>query len=189
MVGGTDEQDLGQIHAHVQIVVQEFPVLFRIQGFQQGGGRVSLEGGADLVDLVQHDHRVGHFRVFQCLHKFARHGADIGAAMPFDLGFVTHATHAESIELAAEGVGDGMADGGFAHARRADQQENGTADFALEGAFGQELDDTVFHVVETIVVTVQNAAGSGQIEMVLRRHAPGHLGQPVQIIAGNAVFR
>ena len=189
LVGGADEQDLGQVHAHVQVVVQEFPVLFRVQGFKQCGGRVALEGGADLVDLIQHDYRVRYLRVLQGLHKFAGHGADVGAAVALDFGFVAHAAHAESIELAAEGVGDGMADGGLAHARRAHQQEDGAADFALEGAFGKELDNSVFHVVQAIVITVQDAAGLGQIEMVLRRQAPGYLGQPVQVIAGNAVLR
>ena len=36
LVGGADEQNLGQIHADIQIVVQEVAVLFRIQCLQQG---------------------------------------------------------------------------------------------------------------------------------------------------------
>ena len=120
LVGGTHEQHLGQVHAHVQVVVQEFLVLFRIQGFQQGRGRVALIGAADLVDLIQHDHRVGHLAVFQGLHEFTGHGADVGAAVAFDFSFIAHTADTEPIKLPAKGIGHRTADGGFAHPRRAD---------------------------------------------------------------------
>ena len=120
LVGGTHEQHLGQVHAYVQVVVQEFLVLFRVQSFQQGRGRVALIGAADLVDLIQHDHRVGHLAVFQGLHEFTGHGADVGAAVAFDFSFIAHTADTEPIKLPAKGIGHRTADGGFAHPRRAD---------------------------------------------------------------------
>src|SRR5690554_6643989 len=180
---------LDRVHAHVQVVIQEFPVLFRVQGFQQGRGRVALVRAADLVDLIQHDHRVGHLAVFQGLHEFTGHGTDVGAAVALDFGFIAHAAHAEPVKLPAQGIGYRTADGGFTHPRRAHQQQYGTTHFAFEGTFGQELDDTVFYIVQAVVVPVQNAAGFGQVEVVFGMHTPGHLGNPVQVVAGNAVFR
>src|SRR5690606_20085240 len=123
------------------------------------------------------------------LHEFTGHGADIGAAVAFDFGFIAHAAHAEPVELTAQGIGYRTPNGGFTHPGRAEQQQDGTTHFALEGAFGQELDDTVFYIVRAVVVPVQHAAGFGQVEVVFGMHTPGRLGNPVQVGAGNAVFR
>ena len=105
-------------------MVQEVAVLFRVQRFQQGGCRVTLEGGADLVDLIQHDHRVRNLGILQRLNKLARHGADVGATVAFDFGFITHAAHAEAVEFPAQCVRHGMAYGRLANARWAYQQED-----------------------------------------------------------------
>ena len=167
LVGGADEQHFREVHAHIQVVIQELLVLFRVQGLQQGRGRVALVRAADLVDLIQHNHRVGHFTVFQGLHELAGHGADVGAAVALDFCFITHAAHTEAVKFPAQGIRHRVADGGFADPGRADQQQYGTAHFTLESAFGQKFDDAVLYVVQAVVVPVQNLAGLGQIKMIL----------------------
>ena len=124
LVGGTDEQNLGQVHAHIEIVVQELAVLLRIQGLQKGGCWITLERRTNLVDFIQHDHRVCHFRIFQRLDKLTGHGADIGAAVALDLSFIPHATNAETVELPPQCIRYGMADRRLADARRAYEQQD-----------------------------------------------------------------
>ncbi|MNZ58594.1 hypothetical protein D3C78_766080 [compost metagenome] len=170
-------------------MVEEFDVLFRIEGFQQRRGRVALVALAHLVDLVEHDHRVHHFDVFECLHQFARLRADVGAAVALDLGFVAHAAKAETVERPAQGFGDGFADAGLAHARRADQQHDGAADLAFVGADCEKFEDAVLDVVEAGVVFVQHLARVLEVEFVLAVHAPRHRGRPVDVIAGHRIFR
>ena len=57
-VGRGDEQDLGKVEGHAQVVVGEGVVLLRVEDLQQGRGRVAAEIHADLVHLVHHEHRV-----------------------------------------------------------------------------------------------------------------------------------
>ena len=57
-VGGSDEQHLGEVIVQIQVVIVESSVLLGIEGFQQGGRRVTLEVGSELVYLVQHHHGV-----------------------------------------------------------------------------------------------------------------------------------
>ena len=167
LVGGADEQHFREVHAHIQVVIQELLVLFRVQGLQQGRGRVALVRAADLVDLIQHNHRVGHFTVFQGLHELSGHGADVGATVSLDFGFIPHAAHAETVELPAQGIRHRMADRGFTDPGRADQQQYGAAHFALERAFSQKFNDPVLYIVQAVMVPVQNLAGLGQIKMIL----------------------
>lgn len=51
-VRGTDEQHLGQVHRHVQVVVQEVGVLLRVQEFQQSGRRVAVDTSEQYKELV-----------------------------------------------------------------------------------------------------------------------------------------
>ena len=187
-VGRADEQHFGQVQAQIQVMVEEIDVLFRIKGFEQGRGRVALEALTHLVDLVEHDDRVHHFDVFEGLHQLARLGADVRATMAFDLGFVTHAADTEAVERSSQGLGDRLADAGFTHARRADQQHDRTAYRPLVGADCQKFEDAVFDVVEPRMVGVEHLAGMLEVEFVLPEHTPGQRRCPVQVVAGDRVF-
>ena len=189
LVGRADEEHPREIHAHVEIVVQEFAVLLGIERLEQGGGGIAQIGGPDLVDLVEHDHRVGHAGFLERLDEFARHGADVGAAMPLDLGFVAHAAQAEAIEATPQRPGDGAADGGLADTGRPDQQQDGAGDLAADAGERQEFDDALLDVLQPVVILVEHCPGVIEIEIVLGQPAPGHAGQPVQVVAGDRVFR
>ncbi len=188
-VGGTHEQHLGQVQAQVEVVVEEVDVLLGIEGFQQRRGGIALVALAHLVDLVEHDHRVHHFDVFQCLHQLARLRADVGAAMALDLGLVTHAADAEAVERSTQGLGDGLADAGLAHARRPHQQHDRAADLAFVGAHGEEFEDAFLDVVEPGVVLVEHLARVFEAQLVFAIHAPRQGRGPVQVIAGDRVLR
>ena len=160
-------------------MVQKVVVLLWVQHLQQGGGRVALIGRADLVDLVEHDHRVGGAGVFHGLEKLAGHGADVGSAMALDLCLVPDAAHGEAVEASTQGVGDGASNGRLAHPGRADQQDDRAGDLALHNAHGEELKDTVLHVREAVVVPVQHPSCSPQVQLVLGVAAPGQQGDPI----------
>ena len=187
-VGGAHEEHLGQVQAQIQVVVEEVDVLLRVQGFQQCRRRVALEALAHLVDFVEHDHRVHHLDVLERLHQLARLGTDVGAAVALDFGLVAHAADAEAIERSAQGLGDGLADAGLAHARRTDQQHDGTADFTFVGAHGKEFDDARLDVIQTGVVLVEHLACMLEIQLVLAVDTPWQGSGPVQIVACDGVL-
>ena len=68
-VGGGQEDHIGQIQLDIQVVVPEGVVLRRVEHLQQRRGRVAPVVGAELVHLVQQDHRI--------------HGAGVGDR-PYD---------------------------------------------------------------------------------------------------------
>ena len=53
-----DEQHLREVEVDLEVVVAERVVLRRVEHLEQGGRRVAPPVAADLVDLVEHDHRV-----------------------------------------------------------------------------------------------------------------------------------
>ena len=57
-IGRSDEEHLGQIVLHVQVVIHEHVVLFRIEHFQQRRRGIAAEIHRHLLDLIQHEHRI-----------------------------------------------------------------------------------------------------------------------------------
>ena len=120
-----DEHHLREVEIDVEVVVAKRGVLLGIEHFQERRRGVAAEVGTQLVDLVEHEDGVIGAGFSDPLDDPARHGGDIGAAMPADLGLVVHATQADPHELAAQGLGDALAQRRLARARRAAKQRIG----------------------------------------------------------------
>ncbi len=70
-VRGRDEHDPRQVERHGEIIVAERRILFRIEHFEHGRGRIALDAGAHLVDLVQHHDAVARAGLAQPLDNIA----------------------------------------------------------------------------------------------------------------------
>ena len=99
-------------------------VLARVEHFEQRAGGIAAKIGAELVDFVEHDHWIARAGAAEFLDDAAGHRADVSAAMAADFCFVANAAQAHPSEFAAERIGDGLAETGFADARRAQKTEN-----------------------------------------------------------------
>ena len=113
-----------QVELDVEVVVAERVVLRRVEHLEQRRRRVAAPVGADLVDLVEHDHRVHRPGVAQGADEPARQRADVGAPVAADLGLVADAAERHAHELAAERARDRLADRGLAGAGRPDQRQD-----------------------------------------------------------------
>src|SRR6185437_14297600 len=100
-------------------------------------------------------HRLG---VAQRADDRARHRADVRAAMAADLGLVSDAADREPRELSPERPRDRLAERGLADAGRPDEAEDLAGGILLELRDGEMLDDPLFHLVEVIVVLVEDLA-------------------------------
>ena len=163
-------------------------VLRRIEHFEQRRRRIAAPVGAQLVDLVEQDHRIHRAGIAQRAHQPAGQRADIGAPMAADLGLVPHAAERHPDELPAGGPGDRLANRGLAGSRRADQRQNGARPAIVgETALGaqladrQILGDALLDVVEAGVVGVEHLPRVLRVEALLGSLRPRHGEQPVEI--------
>ena len=108
-VRGRDEQDFGQIQVHLEVVVAERMVLRRIEHLEQRRRWIAAPVAADLVDLVQHDHRVACPSLFQSTRDAAGQRTNVGTAVATDLGLVVNSTQRDAGELPTERAGDRLA--------------------------------------------------------------------------------
>ena len=163
-------------------------VLRRVEHLQQRGRRVAAPVGADLVDLVEQDHRVHRSGVAERAHEPPRQSADVGAAVAADLSLVTYAAERHAHELPVERARDRLADRGLAGSGRPDQRQDragalvlGDAALLAELAHREVLDDPLLHVVEPGVVGIEHLARVNGIEPLLGALAPRHREQPVEV--------
>ena len=172
-VGRGDEQHLAQVERHLEVVVLEAEVLLRVEDLEQRRGRVAPEVHADLVDLVEHEHRVVRAAGLDALDDPAGQRADVGAPVAADLRLVVDAAEAHADELAAHRLGDGLAEARLADAGRADEQQDRAADRVREAAHREVLEDALLDLLEAVVVLVEDLGGLLDVEAVVRGHVPG----------------
>ena len=72
-------------------MIAEGKVLLGIEDFQQSRRRIAAVVGADLVDFVEHEHRVRCRRLIDGLDDPAGQRTDVRATVTADFRFVAHA--------------------------------------------------------------------------------------------------
>ena len=109
--------------------------------------------------------------------------------MAADLGLVAHAAQDDTDELAPERVGDRLAERGLADPGRTDEGQDGAraaavhrrqAALGLQLAHGQVLEDALLHVLQAVVVLVEDPRRLGDVEAVLGLDAPRELEHGVE---------
>ena len=118
--------------------------------------------------------------------------------MAADLRLVADAAEGDPDELPAEGPGDALAERGLADAGRADEHQHGAGPAAADdlqaaggspAADGQVLHDAVLHVVQPVMIGVENLARGGDVGVVLGRGLPRDLEHGVEPGADPARLR
>ena len=188
-VRGRQKEDFGEVERHVEVVIAKRIVLFGIEHFEQRRRRVAAEIRAELVDLVQDEHRVLRLGAAQPLNDLARQRADVGAPMAADLGLVAHAAERHAHELAAERIGDGLGERRLADARRAEKAEDRSLDVRIQLAHRQILEHAVLHLLEAGVVGVEHVFRALEIDRILGALRPRERDDPVEIRARDGVLR
>ena len=183
-----DEQHAREIERHFEVVIAEAcgSAPGRAPRAAPPPGRPGSPT-ADLVHLVEHEHRVDRAGLPHRLHDASGQRADVGPSMAADLRLVAHAAERKPHELAVHRPRDRLAERGLADAGRADEAEDRPLHVALQLPDGQVLDDAFLDLVEVVVVLVEHAARLDRIEAIFGRRAPGHLEQPVEVRARHLV--
>src|SRR5206468_12693156 len=104
----------------------------------------------------------------QVLDDPARQRADVGAPVAADLRLVAHAAQRHARELAPERARDRAAERGLAGAGRSDEAQDRALQVSLEREHRDVLDDAVLHLVEAVVVLIEDLARLVGVEAILR---------------------
>ena len=170
-------------------MILEIPVLLGIQRLQQRRSGIAAHVVGDLVDLVQQKHGIHAPAALNGRDDAAGHRAHIGLAMAADLRLVVHAAQRHLGKLPVQRPGDGLCDGGLAHAGRADQADDGALELFRILAHGQVLQKAILDLLQAVVILLQHLAGAGQIDLRLLLHAPGQLQHVLDVVLADAGLR
>jgi len=161
-----------------RIVIAEILVLLGVQYLQQGRGRIPAPIRADLVHLVEDEHGVVRLCAPDRLQDAAGHGANVRAAVAAYLSLVVHATQGGSRELAAHSARDRLTQGGLTHARRPDEAQDrlapalGRFSQLLQAPDRQVFDDSLLHLVEVVMISVQDRPRGHHVHLAAGRRVP-----------------
>jgi len=107
--------------------------------------------------------------------------------MAADLGFIAHAAQGETRELPAHGPGNRLSEARLPHSRRPYEAEQWLAigrptlhaSIVLHAAHRQVLQDALFHLLQVVVVVVQNLACLRHVDFAAGARAFGAYGGTV----------
>ena len=159
-----------------------------IENLHECSGGVAAKIAAELVQLVQHDHRVGDLGAAHGLNDAPGHGTNIGAPVAPQFRLVVQTTKAQALEAPAHGAGDGLPEGGFADAGRANETQDRRFRSRVQLHDRQRLENAFFDVLEPVVIFVENGLGVGEVEIVVGAGMPRQLCDQFQITAGHLII-
>src|SRR3989442_1205898 len=186
-VGRADEQNSRKIELDVKVVVPEVRVLLRVEHFKQSRGGVAAEVTADLVHLVQHEHRVSRLRPADALDDLSRQRSDVSPAMAADLRFVVNTPERHADEFPVERPGDRFPKRRLADARRAHKAEDGTFHLRLQLEDGQVIENPFLDLFEVVMVLIQGRLRFGQVDFKIADLVPGKGHEPVEVVASDVI--
>ena len=187
-ISRADEQHFGQIEGYAQVIVTETVVLLRIEYFQQSRERIALMTRRQLVHLVEHEDRIAAPRFTHGLNDIAGQRTDVRSAMAADFRLVVHAAQTHTPELEAERFRDTLTQRGLTHPGGSNETENRTPAVRIQLAHGEEFEDALFDLVESVMVFIENGAGAFDVQLFGVGLRPWHRNEPVEIGARHRVF-
>ena len=188
-VRGGNEDHLREVVGNLEVVVAERVVLLGVKDLEERRARVAAEVRADLVDLVEHEHRIRLAGGLHVLEHPSRQRADVGAPVTPDLRLVADAAERHADELAAHCPRDGLAEAGLAHAGRTHEAQDQRTQVLRELAHRHVLDDPVLDLGQTVVVLVQDLRRLLDVPVVARGLVPRERDEPVHVGANDAGLR
>ena len=165
-IGRRNEKHLRQIHREFHIVIPEFAVLFTVQHLQKCRRGISLVVTADLVDLIQKHQRIFYSYRAKPRYNTSRHCTDIGSAVSADLRLIPHAAQTYADVFLVQRSCNGAGDTGLTGSRRSHQTDDRALALAGQIPHCKELNYTLFDLLKTIMILVQNLLGMRQILII-----------------------
>jgi len=110
--------------------------LLRVEDFEQRRRGITVKSRAQLVQLVQHHHRIARACLVDGLDNVSGQRANIGSSVTAYLAFVMDAAEAQSGEFAIGRAGDALAKRSLADAGRADETKYGALAIRIEFTYG-----------------------------------------------------
>ena len=167
-------------------MIGEGVVLRRVEHLEHRRRGIAAEVRRELVDLVEHEHRVLAPGLTQRREDAAGQRADVGAPVAADLRLVAHAAERQAHELAAERARDRAAERGLAHARRTGQAQDRPLLSRIQLAHRQVLEHAPLDLVEPLVIGLEQRARRGHVDAIFGALRPRQLGQPLEVGARHA---
>src|SRR4030042_5392279 len=124
-IGRSNEEDMGEIEGHIEIMIRKGKILFRIEGLEKRGRRAPSHIRTHFIHFVEHEHRVESFGPSDLLNDPAGKGSHIGSPVSPNLRFVSYPSQRDPDELSLQSPSYGASQGRRAYSGRAEKAEDG----------------------------------------------------------------
>ena len=188
IIGGSNEHHLRQVIIHIQEVVVERSILFRIKHFEQSGRRVALTVGTHLVYLVQYKYGIGRTGFNQTLDNTSGHCSDIRLAVSAYFRFIMYATQGHTDILPLQSSRYRAPQRGLTHTRRTIQTDDRRLHISFQLQYGKVLQYTLFYLLQAVMVFIQRLLCISQVQIIRCINAPRQTHHSLQVVQLHTVI-
>src|SRR5262249_25950616 len=128
-----------------------------------------MEAGAELVDLVEHHHRISAACLADRLNDIAGQRADIRAAVAANFRLVVYAAEAQAGKLAPGGTRDALPQRGLADAWRTNKTEDRPLSLRRQLAHREILQNAPLDLGKTVVILIEDPFRLGNVDRLRRQ--------------------
>lgn len=107
--------------------------------------------------------------------------------MTLDLGDIGQTSNRESVELPVQSPRDRFPDTSLSDTWRSDHTDDLSLDSTSEFTDGQELQNSVLDILETVVILIEHLDSMSNVKVLGRVNSPRDLSQPIEVISRHAV--
>ena len=156
-------------------------VLLRVQYFQKCRGCVPFVITAYFVNLIQQHKWIAYACLSKTVCNSARHRTDIGSSMTSDLCFISYTTKTDSNIFLIQCICYGFCNGSLTGSGRSHQTKNRCFSFTGQRSHCQIFQDSFFHFLQSIMVTIKNLLCLIHVNGILRYLIPWQFEQSLDI--------
>ena len=180
---------MAQIVVHIQVVVMECTVLFRIKYLQQSSSRITFKVARHLVDLIQYKYRIGSSCFLYILKDSSAHSTNICPAMTSDFCLVVQTSQGNTYILPAQCFCNRAAQRSLSDSRRTIQADDRRLHIFLQLQYSQMFDNTFLYLLQTIMIPIQYPTGMIQVKIVCRIGFPWQTDNGLYILHLHRIIR
>ncbi len=158
-------------------------VLFRIKCLQERGRRITPEVSAHLVHFIQEEHRIRCPCAPDALNDLSWHCTNVCTPVSLYLCFVPNSTQRDPYKFSRYCPGNGLTQRCLAYPRWTDQAQDGASRGTHHLLNSEVFQNTFLHLVQAIVVFIQNLLCKCDILLILAHLIPWQHEKPINIIS------
>src|SRR5687767_8807753 len=129
-----------------------------------------MKARAEFIDFIEHKDRVSSSGFADTLNDISGQRPHLAAPVTANIRLIVNATETLTDKFSIHRASDALPQRSLADSRRTDKTQDRALALGRELTHGEKFDDTLLDLVETVMISVENFTGLGQVDLLFTQN-------------------